>query len=74
MSMNESLLDAARNGDTEAVKALIDAGAGLNAKDEDGWTALIWASEEGHTEIAKELISAGADVNAQDKDGRTVLM
>jgi ankyrin repeat protein len=57
------------------VKTLIDAGAGVNAKDEDGATALLWAAVEGHTETAKVLIDAGADVNTKDKEyGATALM
>ena len=33
----------------------------VNAKDNDGWTALWLAAKYGHTEIAKMLIEAGAD-------------
>ena len=32
------------NGKLDCVKALIEAGADLNAKKNDGWTALHWAA------------------------------
>ena len=44
-----------------AVRELIEAGADVNAKDDDGRTALGWAASNEHTEIAKMLIEAGAD-------------
>jgi ankyrin repeat protein len=42
------------------VQALLAKGADVNAKINDGRTALICASEEGHSEIAQLLIKAGA--------------
>jgi len=46
----------------------------VNAKDKDGWTALIGAAAKGHTDTVKALIDAGADVNAKDKYGETAPM
>ena len=68
------LMVAACEGQTGKAKALIKAGADVNAKDKYGQTALIWASAAGHAEIASALIKAGADVNAKRKDGGTALM
>jgi|TARA_B100002003_G_scaffold82034_1_gene76522 ankyrin repeat protein len=69
-----ALIDAARNGNIEAVKQAIADGADVNAKDgKGGGTALIFASYDGNTEIAKLLISKGADVNAKSKYGYTPL-
>jgi hypothetical protein len=53
---------------------LIDNGADVNAKDNDGWTALMYAAFSGYTETAEVLIDNGADVNAKDNDGLTALM
>ena len=68
----EELIDAARYGDLETVKLLIENGADINAKDEDGYTVLMHASFNGYLEIVKYLIEKGANVN-EDKDGVTAL-
>lgn len=65
------LIKAAKAGDTEKMKRLLAEGADINAKTEDGVTALIAASLNGHAEIVNALIDKGADVNAKDKDGET---
>ena len=68
------ILDAAAEGNIEAVKQAIADGADVNAK--GGWregtplhTAALW----GHKEIAELLIAAGAEVNAKTKRGETPL-
>lgn len=54
---------------------LLDAGADVNAKNADGWTAIILASREGHTDVVRTLITAKADVNAKERGlGQTALM
>ena len=44
----------------ENIKLLINAGADINAKNNDGKTALIIAANLGHSETAKLLIDNGA--------------
>ena len=63
------IIDAARRGDAEAVGALLDRGADVNAAQGDGMTALHWAAERGHTAVAEPLISAAADVSAKTRIG-----
>ena len=46
----------------------------MNAKNNDGWTALIRASSNGHTETVAMLLEKGADVNAKNMIGRTALI
>jgi ankyrin repeat protein len=59
-----ALMSASRFGHLEIVKALIAAGANVNAVEWGGDTALTYASKydsgNGHTEIKKALIAAGA--------------
>ena len=67
------LLYAVRHGNLEAARALIDAGADVNARDGYGVTPLHHAASENVTGIGKMLIKAGADVNMQDESGHTPL-
>jgi len=69
-----SLIWASTNGNIDIVKLLIDAGADINAKDNDDITALLWACSGGYLEIVKLLLEAGADPNIQDNEGYTALM
>jgi ankyrin repeat protein len=69
---DRALLDAAWDGNIEAVKQHLDAGANVNAK-EDGETPLHMAALSGPKEVAELLIAKGADVNAKDEDGVTPL-
>lgn len=65
---------AARNGNREVVQVLLWAKVDVNAKNEDGQTALMMLSEKVTTEIFWDLINAGAKVNTRDKDGDTALI
>lgn len=57
----------------KAVKALIEAGENVNAKDNEGRTAMLYMDQLSGKK-ALDLVKAGADVNARDKDKRTALM
>ncbi|MDP7135553.1 MAG: ankyrin repeat domain-containing protein, partial [Planctomycetota bacterium] len=60
------MLSAIKEGNIEAVKQAIAAGADVNAKAKGGSTPLHAATDKGHKEIAEILIANGADVNAKD--------
>ena len=69
------ILEAAQLGDSEAVQALLDSGANVEARDfEFEATPLMVAAGQGHLDIVRTLLGAGADVDASDKDGWTALM
>ena len=68
-----TLHEASRAGDTERVKKLLDDGAPLDEKDEDGDTALMLASNKGHTEVVKLLLDKGALLDGKNKGGDTAL-
>jgi ankyrin repeat protein len=55
-------------GHTDIVKALLAHGADVNAKEDRGRTALIYAVYNGHTDIVKALLKEGADVDVKNKD------
>ena len=63
---------ATSKGSVEAVKALIEAGADVNAVNRDEKTALMFATSEGSVEAVKALIEAGADVNAVNRAGKAL--
>ena len=67
------LADAARTMDREAVRALIDQSADVNAPQADGMTALHWVCLHDDLEMAKLLIETGADVNSANRYGVTPL-
>ncbi|MBM41658.1 MAG: hypothetical protein CL483_07015 [Acidobacteria bacterium] len=60
------LLFAARVGDAESLRLLIDFGADPNAASSDGMSALILATVRGYPDVAMQLLDAGADPNAAD--------
>ncbi len=54
------LMLAALNNRKELVTFLLANGADINAKNEEGWTALSRAQEFGHNEVVKILKAHGA--------------
>lgn len=67
------LLVAATSGPAELVKALLDAGADVNAKDVRGMTPLMLAvaTDRPNPEIIRMLLDKGADVKAKSDLGET---
>jgi NAD(P)-dependent dehydrogenase (short-subunit alcohol dehydrogenase family) len=73
-SVSVGLHQAAFQGNLEAVRQHIEAGANLNEREPSGGSSpLIVAATFGQTEVAKALIGAGADLNQQNNDGSTAL-
>src|SRR3712207_5168927 len=67
------LLEAAREGDLVSLRALLDAGADVNAADENGYTPLMEAAHAPHPEAVRLLLAAGADLEARNRLGSTAL-
>ncbi len=65
---------AVRGEQPEAVKFLIQAGAGINIKTNSGDTALIQTTMTGQAEIIKLLLQHGANVNESNNNGETALL
>lgn len=61
---------AAREGDLDMVRAVVDAGAPIDQEDSEGVKPLHHAAIEGHVEVVEYLVSAGADVHAGVDGGR----
>lgn len=65
---------AALLGNRAIVRLLIEHGAGVNAPNQVGQTALFFAAACGHREVVIELFARGADVRRADQFGVTPLL
>jgi ankyrin repeat protein len=68
----KSLCWAAKQGDTELVRKLVDIGADMDERD-GSWTPLHLAVVEGHDRVVQILVEGGVDKEALDQEGRTPL-
>ena len=71
---DDDFLVLCKSGDVTKVAEAIMNGANVNAKGNNGDTALMWAAYNGHADVAEVLLKHGADVNAKDILGNTALM
>ena len=60
-----TIIEAAMSGNVEELKKLISDGADVNAKNNNGWTALILAAWNGHKDCVKLLEQAQRDLEAK---------
>jgi hypothetical protein len=67
------LIVAASYGQSEAARLLVEKGADVNIRNNDGSSALLAAAFFCRTKTVKLLLSKGADVNAKNIRGETVL-
>ncbi len=69
----DSLLEAAESGNSAAALALVAGSADVNARQEDGTTALHWAAYHDDLPLLRQLTRAGAKVNVTNDYGSTPL-
>ena len=62
----DALWAAVRAGDVAAVRAAVDSGADVNARNEYGVTALWIAAGKDKLDVVEFLVGKGADVNSRD--------
>jgi ankyrin repeat protein len=70
---DSEIADAMMQGDTAAVRQLLNARADVNAPQVDGATALHWAVYRGDVDTTNLLIAAGARIDAANREGTTPL-
>lgn len=69
------LMIASKKGDITLIENLLYSGAEINARDEDGWTALMYAARfQKNPDVTKLLLYKGADREIKNKYGLTALM
>jgi uncharacterized protein len=68
------LLYAATGGKDEVVALLVNAGANVNTRSDNGSTPLMMAVRGGHLSTAKLLLDRGANPNLKNERGQTALM
>jgi ankyrin repeat protein len=67
------LVDAARNHDLKAIRSLLSQHPDVNARLDDGSTALLWAAHQNDLDTAELLVGAGADANIANEFKMTPL-
>ncbi|XP_057437746.1 protein VAPYRIN-like [Lotus japonicus] len=73
LRLGDGLCVAARKGEVGEVVRLLEGGAVVNGRDQNGWTALHRACFKGRVEAVRVLLEKGAEVDAADRDGYTAL-
>lgn len=68
---DERLRNAATAGNADAVRAAVREGANLEARDEQGRTALLLAAKNDRADVARVLIELGANPDALDEQHDT---
>lgn len=68
------LMSAAKKGDLERIENLLYSGADINARDNDGWSALMFAARFcPDAEVVRTLIRRGADTEQKNNYGVSAL-
>ncbi len=70
----KKLQNAVFRGRFDTVKELLECGADVNAKDDNGQTALMTAAAIGHSPIFHFLLDYSANVNESSSDNMTALL
>jgi len=70
-SQGVTALMAAVNSHPEAIPLLLEHGAGINAADQSGLSALHAAAAMGRTEVVRLLVESGADPRQLTANGLT---
>ena len=65
--------NAARNGNLNRVKALLNQGVPVNSRNGGGYTPLHWAAYSGNLSVVQELLRRGAHLNPRTRSGMTPL-
>lgn len=70
---DSALTVAAKNGATDLIKLILDAGGNITHQDNQGYDALASAASGGHISTLKELVHCGGDKKTLTSAGRTLV-
>lgn len=73
LELARTLLDAARNGDTELLRSYLNAGAPATLTNYAGDSLVMLAAYHGHAETVQLILHHGGDANAVNDRGQTPL-
>jgi len=73
VSADQNVIEAVKKGYAPIVRAFLNAGGSVNARDANGGSALHWAVARGDRATVELLLAAGADAKAVDAKGQTPL-
>ena len=69
----DALHRAAKAGNLKGLEAALAAGAEVNARDDKGWTALMYVVDKGYVLLVEPVLTAQADPDVRAPDGATAL-
>ena len=69
----DALHRAAKAGNLKGLEAALAAGADVNARDDKGWTALMYVVDKGYVLLVEPVLTAKADPDVRAPDGATAL-
>ncbi len=69
----DALHRAAKAGNLKGLEAALAAGMDVNARDDKGWTALMYVVDKGYVLLVAPLLAAKADPDVRAPDGATAL-
>ncbi len=69
----DALHRTAKAGNLKGLEAALAAGADVNARDDKGWTALMYVVDKGYVLLVEPLLTAKADPDVRAPDGATAL-
>lgn len=70
----KNFISSIKNNDIENARKFLNAGADIDAKDDDGWTALMYSAHYDYEESLLFLIKNEAGLNIKAENGMTSLM
>jgi ankyrin repeat protein len=73
MSESHRRTDPSTTAAETGARLLLEKGADVESRDNEGRTPLGWAAEKGHEVVVKLLLERGAELEPRDNDGRTPL-